>query len=128
MVDYSATKAAALSIYEGLQAELKHISKASKVRCSVICPSIIRTKMFEGMSSPVEFLAPALSPEEVAKTMVDAVMAGESRHIVCPTFIGQITSCIRSWPSWVRVGMQDAASNATQGFKGHDPLKLETKS
>ena len=124
MVDYSATKAAALSISEGLQAELKHVYKAPAVKCSVICPALIRTKMFEGMSNPSEFIGRSLTPREVAQMMADAVFAGESRHILCPSVIAHTMTGVRVWPSWMRVGLQDASNKAAQGLTVHDPMNI----
>lgn len=72
LVDYSTTKFAALAIWEGLQAELKHVDNAPKVKCSVICPSLIKTKMFQGMHNPSEFFAPSLQPRDVAQLIPDA--------------------------------------------------------
>ncbi|KAE8320559.1 hypothetical protein BDV39DRAFT_211554 [Aspergillus sergii] len=125
MVDYSATKAAALSIWEGLQAELSHVYKAPKVRCSVICPSLIKTKMFVGFDNPDNFFAPPLEPDYVAQLMSDCLLSGEAQHILCPSAAGSIGTYMRAWPSWMRVGMQAAIYKVASDLKGHDPLALK---
>ncbi|KAL6230147.1 hypothetical protein BDW75DRAFT_223416 [Aspergillus navahoensis] len=125
MVDYSATKAAALSIWEGLQAELAHVYKAPKVRCSVICPSLIKTKMFDGLNNPDNFFAPPLEPDYVAQLMADCLLSGQAQHIFCPSAAGNIVTYLRAWPSWMRVGIQAATYKVASDLKGHDPLALK---
>lgn len=78
MVDYAASKAAALAFHEGLASEISAIYKADKIRTVVMCQGYTRTKLFEG------FHGKALYPETVAEEIVKAVLAGRSRHLVLP--------------------------------------------
>ncbi|MCX7891584.1 MAG: SDR family oxidoreductase [Burkholderiales bacterium] len=85
MVDYCATKAAALGFDEALRVELKHIG--SKVRTTVVCPYYIDTGMFEGAKTAWPHLLPILQPEAVADRIVAAIRDGEER-LLMPPFVG----------------------------------------
>ena len=73
------------------------VYNATKVKCSVICPSLIKTKMFQGMHNPNEFFAPSLKPKDIAQQlMADAILSCESKAIVCPPTIGTIVAFLRA--------------------------------
>lgn len=84
MVDYNASKAAALSFHEGLGMELRTVYDAKKVRTTLIAPSYVATKLFDGYTNRSKFLFPALRPETVAEEIGKAVMSTQSCHIVLP--------------------------------------------
>ena len=121
MVPYCGTKAAALAIWEGLHAELIHLYKAPRVKTSVMCPMFVTTKMFDGMTS-IGFKCPPLTPIEAALPQVQAVVDGESRHLIAPRSFGLMLAYFRALPSWVAVRFAGPAGNLTLGVKGHDPL------
>jgi len=79
MADYSASKAAVNSLYEGLQTELKHKHGNPSVAVSAIFPATIATKMFKDLDSPDAWIMPLLQPEEVAERMFGILCKGE-RH------------------------------------------------
>lgn len=123
MVDYAASKSAALALHEGLSTELKHVYNAPKVRCTVILPATVGTKMFKGLSSPSDFMFPVLKPEEVAAEIVGALWAGQARHIEMP-FMGKLlTPLNKVLPVWWRIGMQDAAKDSMANFNGHKVIE-----
>ena len=85
MVDYCATKAAALGFDEALRVELKHIG--SNVRTTVVCPYYIDTGMFDGAKTAWPHLLPILKPEAVADRIVEAIRTKEER-LLMPPFVG----------------------------------------
>ena len=56
MVDYCASKYATVGLTESLYMEIKR--KNSKVKCTLICPFLIATGMFEGMTNQYSWLIP----------------------------------------------------------------------
>ncbi|EMD91414.1 hypothetical protein COCC4DRAFT_69441 [Bipolaris maydis ATCC 48331] len=119
MADYAASKSAALALHEGLQTELKHIYKAPKVRCTVVCPSLVGTKMFTGLSSPSNFLMPVLTPQEVAGVISSALWSGEARHIDLPWLSKVFMTPLKGAPVFLRMLMQDGAGDSMHSFDGH---------
>jgi short-subunit dehydrogenase len=118
MVDYAASKAAALALYEGLQTELKHVYKAPRVRCTAVCPGTVGTKMFAGLKPTSEFIMPTLKPEEVADAIVDALWAGEARHISMPWVHRAMLPSLRALPQWWRIAMVDGGKDTMTTFAG----------
>ncbi|KAH4019645.1 hypothetical protein HBI09_183880 [Parastagonospora nodorum] len=122
MVDYAASKSATLALHEGLQSELKNVYNAPKVRCTVLCPSIVATKMFTGLSTSSQFFNPILTSQQVAGAAVSAIWAGEARHIELPWLSKFMQAQIRSAPSFFRIGIQDGGKNAMTTFSGHKTM------
>lgn len=87
-VDYSASKAAVTSIYEGVQTELKNKYGNPRVQLSAIFPATIATKMFEGIEGGGGFLLPLLTPEGVAERMLQVLKKGE-RYVKVETSASQ---------------------------------------
>ncbi|EXJ90179.1 hypothetical protein A1O3_03248 [Capronia epimyces CBS 606.96] len=122
VVDYGATKAAAVAIFEGLQTELKHVYKAPAVRVSVINPSAVKTKMFDGLKAPSNFIMPRLSPADVGERICEIVWSGRAQNVMIPAF-SYIAAPARCLPDWVRVGFQDGGADAMTELRPHQPLK-----
>ena len=70
MVDYAASKHAAVGFASGLRKELKQMN-ASGICTSLICPAHIKTKLFAGFEQP---FVKSLTPQYVASQIVDAVV------------------------------------------------------
>lgn len=122
IVDYAASKSAAIAIYEGLQTELKHAYKAPAVRVSCVNPSAVNTKMFTGIKGPSNFVMPRLMPEDVADEIASILWSGyaQNRMIPASAYISAPTRCL---PEWLRVGMQDGGADIMTELKPHDPLR-----
>jgi len=76
---YGATKAFVLHFTEALAEELR----GSGVRALAVCPGIVDTGFFHAAGSAVERQAlPALRPEAVARTALDAAAAGRTVRVV----------------------------------------------
>ncbi|CRK31062.1 hypothetical protein BN1708_018616, partial [Verticillium longisporum] len=63
MVDYGASKAAAMAFHEGLTAELTTRYKAPRVRTVLVNQGYTKTALFTGYNQDTPFLMPALEPE-----------------------------------------------------------------
>ena len=100
LVDYSASKFAAVGFSEALRMELS--SKKTGVLSTVVCPFFINTGMFAGVSTRFPLLLPILKPETVAKRIVKAVIKRQKR-VILPWFVRTIF-VLRSFP----VGLFDA--------------------
>lgn len=114
MVDYSASKAAAVSFHEGLAAELVTRYKAPKVRTVLMTQGFTKTGLIDVLRPEDTWFNPLLKPESVAETVVGMVLKGESGHAVIPGSSGWLTRVLRSWPWW----MQNGLRNGTEKLMG----------
>lgn len=124
MVDYAASKSAAVSFHEGLAAELVTHYKAPKVRTVLMCQGYTRTALFEGFDSK------ALFPETVAEEIVKAVLSGKSNHLTLPEAAWAVAPRIRGFPLWMQYGMRKKMDNMMKGWKGRQvvqPSEVEEK-
>lgn len=105
MVDYAASKHAALAFHEGLAAELATRYRAPKVRTVVVNQGYTRTPLFEGYSNGAPFLMPVLEPETVAEAIVSQVLSGKSGQIIRPAFANSLT-VLAAMPHWYQYGLR----------------------
>ena len=117
MVDYAASKVAALAFHEGLTAELATIYKAPRVRTVVVCQGYTRTKLFEGFNDK------ALYPETVAEEIVKAVLAGRSKHVVLPEAASVIASGLRAFPLWMQTRVRDGLVTRMANWRGRQVVQ-----
>lgn len=79
MVSDCSSKAAALSFHEGLSLELRDVYNCPEIKTSIICPSHVKTNLFNGYTSAVpQWLMPSLEVAEVASEIVNVVKGGKS--------------------------------------------------
>ncbi|OKL57460.1 hypothetical protein UA08_07228 [Talaromyces atroroseus] len=119
VVDYAATKAAALAIYEGLQTELRHVYKAPAVRVSCVAPSAVNTKMFTGIQLPSSIQP--LKPADVGSAVVKILRSGRAQNMMMPSS-ACISPIIRALPDWLRIGLQDFGKDVMINLNPHKPL------
>ncbi|KAL5364863.1 hypothetical protein BJX96DRAFT_168630 [Aspergillus floccosus] len=100
MVDYSATKSAAVSFHEGLAAELVTRYNAPRVRSVLITQGFTRTALISRLTPEDTWMNPLLHPETVAEAIVSQVLTGESGHILVPGSTGWLAKCMRGFPGW----------------------------
>lgn len=100
MVDYSATKAAAIAFHEGLGAELVTRYNAPRVRTVLITQSFVKTALIDKLTPEDTFINPLLHPETVAENIVNQVLSGSSGHVLVPGSTGWIAKCLRGFPQW----------------------------
>ena len=117
MVDYAASKAAALAFHEGLSSEISTIYKANKIRTVIMCQGYTRTKLFEG------FKGKALYPETVAEEIVKAVFRGKSHHILLPKAGWLVAPRLRGFPVWFQYGVRKGLDNLMTGWKGRQVVQ-----
>ena len=123
--DYCSSKAAAISIYEGLHSELKHVHKATAVRVSCISPSHVQTAMFNGIKS-VPGMA-SLTPQYLAETIEGILKSGRAQNLLVPASVG-FSTMIRALPDWIRVLLQDSAAGAFTELKPRDNVATMSNS
>ena len=115
LVDYSASKFAAVGFDESLRAELRQMK--SRVRTTVVCPFVADTGMFEGVRRHF-FLLPVLKQNKVAAKTVRAIERNR-RRLLMPRFVYASYPC-RMLP----VGLNDwigdvlGVNRTMQGFIG----------
>ncbi|RPA76206.1 NAD(P)-binding protein, partial [Ascobolus immersus RN42] len=125
LVDYAASKAAVLSLHEGLSMELRHVYKARKVRTSIILPGHIKTELFRGYDNTAPgFLVPSLEVGTVVEEVVKTVLGGRSRHVVVPVAQNAflMVSAVPSWPLWLQTEARDHAATNMANFQGRQVL------
>ncbi|CCC06185.1 hypothetical protein SMACR_00403 [Sordaria macrospora] len=122
MVDYAASKAAALSFHQGLTAELQSTYKAPKVRTIVVNQGYTRTPLFEGYQNDSPFMMPPLEPATVAEAVVRKVLTGESGQVVVPK-TGNIISALAAFPLWYQTRLRAKNVTIMSQFKGRKVVK-----
>lgn len=110
MVDYSASKHAALAFHEGLTAELVTRYNAPRVRTVIVNQGYTKTALFQGYNNSATFMLPTLEPETVAEAVVRQVLSGKSGQVICPTMATGLTA-LAATPHWYQYGVRrDGAS------------------
>ncbi|KAF8424925.1 hypothetical protein EV426DRAFT_597828 [Tirmania nivea] len=129
MVDYSASKAAAVTFHEGLGMELRAVYKAEKVRTTLVTPGYVKTPLFEGFNHRSKFIFPALEPETVGEEIGKAVLSEMGGHIILPRGYHAFTG-IRGWFSWLHLRILNRVNGVMDGWRGRkviDPDARERK-
>lgn len=97
LIDYCASKFAAVGYADALRVELKRLGL--NIKTTVVCPYYINTGMFQGVKTRFSFLLPILEPEHVADKIVTAIQRDRTR-LVLPPFV--LTSyLVRLFPTAV---------------------------
>ncbi|XP_054841260.1 epidermal retinol dehydrogenase 2-like isoform X2 [Eublepharis macularius] len=76
LMDYCASKFAAVGFLESLEAEMRGLRKTG-IRTTVVCPFFINTGMFEGCKTKWPHLLPILEQEYAAQRIVTGVLREE---------------------------------------------------
>lgn len=115
LVDYCASKFAAVGLMEALRLEFKRDNV--DIKTTIICPFFINTGMFDGV--PGSALFPLLDQDHVVWRTVNAVRQ-EEKHVVLPWMMGQLTYLAKMHPSsvhdfygWLLLGL-----NQMKNFHG----------
>jgi all-trans-retinol dehydrogenase (NAD+) len=82
LVDYAASKWAAVGFDESLRMELRQTAPGVKTSC--ICPFYINTGMFDGVQTRFPWLLPILEEEAVAARIVQAIAHNDERVMLPP--------------------------------------------
>lgn len=122
MVDYGASKTAALAFHEGLATELTTRYDATKVRTVIVHPGHTKTALFAGYDQQTDFMMPALEPETVADAVVEQVLTGRSGRVVVPA-TGTMLAALRTLPDWYSVRMRARAETGMANFSGRQAME-----
>jgi len=105
MTDYSASKAAVISLHESLRYELDKRYKCPKIRTTLVVPGHTLTPMFSTVQLPswalYKFLVPSMSPVSVVKAIIAALDQQHSQTIMIP-FYTQFVPYLEILPSFLR--------------------------
>jgi len=100
LVDYAATKAAVLALYDGLGEELKYRYDAPEIQLTTVHPTYVNTKLINPYSaSLLDTKALVLEPETVADAVVKQVLSGRGAQLILPSYLGVVASA-RAMPAW----------------------------
>jgi short-subunit dehydrogenase len=83
---YTASKAALLALHHSLRAELAQRPDAKEIKTILVQPGQMGTNMFAGVQTPSNFLAPIVTPAEIAKDIIRLIEKGESGEIALPLY------------------------------------------
>lgn len=122
MVDYGASKAAALAFHEGLTAELTTRYKTPKIRTVIVHPGHTKTALFTGYDQKTDFLMPQLEPETIADAVVRQLLTGRSGTVVVPE-TGTMLASLRMLPDWYSVPLRAKAQECMINFKGRQVIE-----
>jgi all-trans-retinol dehydrogenase (NAD+) len=100
LVDYCASKFAAVGLMESLSLEL--LTTANNVKTSVVCPWFIKTGMFEGTVSYSPITLPMLEPDWVADKIIDGILCDEA-YIILPKLLWWLVVFKNFLPTTVNV-------------------------
>lgn len=117
LVDYAASKAAALAFHEGLQAEIATVFKAPKIRTVAVCQGYTKTALFEGFNKGDGFVEYPLDPETVAEAIVKAVLKGRSDHICLPRG-NSLISGLAGWPIFLQGSIRKDTKKKMKAWNG----------
>jgi all-trans-retinol dehydrogenase (NAD+) len=84
LVDYCASKYAAVGFDESLRFELRR--ERSKVLTTVVCPFYVSTGMFAGVRTRIPWLLPILEPEYAVRRILAAIRA-DRRRLIMPRVV-----------------------------------------
>jgi len=131
LVDYCASKWAAMGFDEALRMELKQT--APGVKTTVVCPYYVDTGMFRGVKSRFSFLLPILKEDRVAERIVRAIRRNRAR-VIMPWLVGT-TPSLRPLPVWlfdavagllgVNRSMDEFVGRAADGESDRGPAEEE---
>ncbi|KAF2849858.1 NAD(P)-binding protein [Plenodomus tracheiphilus IPT5] len=83
---YTASKAALLALHHSLRAELAQNPDAKDIKTILVTPGQMGTKMFAGLQTPSNFLAPIVTPAEIGKDIIKMIERGDSGEIALPLY------------------------------------------
>jgi len=118
MVDYSASKAAALAFHEWAERGADDAVQRAEVRTVIMCQGYTRTQLFEGFEDNDKRVSYALQPETVAEEIVKAVLAGRSKHLMLPGAGWYISQKLRGVADLDAVWAPKRLVRLMKGWKG----------
>ena len=83
---YTASKAALLALHQSLRAELAQHPDGKEIKTILVTPGHMSTKLFAGVKTPSNFLAPIVAPVDIAKGILKLIEKGESGEVAVPLY------------------------------------------
>ena len=93
---YCATKAAVVSLFQCLRADLKHLHNAPDVKTTLVFPGLIETRLFGSVKHSksaklpkwlVDFVLPSVNPTKLAQRIVGDLNMRRTGDIRSPYFV-----------------------------------------
>lgn len=122
MVDYGASKAAAMAFHEGLTSELKTRYNAPAIRTVIVNQAYTKTPLFQGYRTDSAFAMPALEPETVAEAVVRQILTGRSGQVIAPD-MGHVVQGLRGMPWWWQYPLREKCENLMTNWSGRQVVK-----
>ncbi|KAI0775952.1 retinal short-chain dehydrogenase/reductase [Trametes elegans] len=105
LTDYTASKAALITLHESLRYELDHVYKTPAVRTTLVVAGHIMTPLFSATRHPksffYRFFFPSLPPIDIAKAIITALDEQHSQVIYKP-FYAHFVPLLHIFPSYLR--------------------------
>lgn len=106
-VEYSATKAGALSFHEGLTSEIRLLYKAPGIMTSVVHPNFVKTGMTDPFAAHIEAkTGKMLAVEDISRPVLAQIFARRGGQLIVPGHLSFLSG-IRGWPSWLQEVFRD---------------------
>ncbi len=113
--DYCCTKAALLAFHEALTQEIKHRYKCPQIKTSIVHPNWTKSAI-TAHSAIQDGLkrarASLLEPEDVARAMVNQIIAAKSGQLVLGP---KLAPKVRALPIWIQEILRDSQANVVTG-------------
>ncbi|KAK2735434.1 hypothetical protein CKAH01_01815 [Colletotrichum kahawae] len=113
-VGYSCSKAAALSLHEGLTQELRYRYHARNVCTSIIHPMFTRTPLIQRATVKGDFPADLLDPEDVADAIMKQILRGRSGSVFLPGWCILISG-IQGFPTLLQELIRGSKAHVLDG-------------
>ena len=121
LVHYASTKAAIMSLHEGLSSELRHRYGAPHVKTSIVHPTYVTTRLLQGFEKELKGNGGVIiGTATVSNAIVRQVLSGRGGRVVVPESMS-IAKAIRGMPTWLQEIIRDSVSSHT---KGAEEVKL----
>ncbi|KAI1243394.1 hypothetical protein IHE44_0000998 [Lamprotornis superbus] len=127
MLDYCASKFAAIGFAESIDMEMRTLRKTG-VKTTIVCPFAINTGMFDGVKSKWPRLLPVLDPEYVAERIISAVRQNQEM-LVIPRILYVLHFLRRRFNHHcANIGLQEGfGSEEADKDDGYDLLSQDTR-
>ena len=115
LVHYASTKAAVMSLHEGLMAELRHRYDAPNVKASIVHPTYVNTRLLLGLDKELkENGGVVVGVPTVANAIVRQILSARGGRVVVPESLGT-ARLIRGMPTWLQEIIRDGAAKHLKG-------------
>lgn len=108
--DYAATKAGLIAFHETLTQELKHRYFCPQIKTSIVYPIWTKTRL--NITLDEQFRKSFEDPRDVAKIMVDQIIAAKSGQLVLGP---KLAPFVRSMPIWIQELVRDSQAHIVTG-------------